>query len=131
MSPENVEVVRAGVKAWNAGDVAGLRALHHPDVIVLAPADWPEPGPTIGRDAVMSQWGRLREAWDTDSVTVLGDLIGVGERVVGRIAWRVEGHGPDLGTELSGVWTVRGGKIVHAQFFWAQAEALKAVGVEE
>src|SRR6476619_1638196 len=117
MPEENVEVVRAGFEAWNAGDIAGLRALHHADVIVLTPADWPEPGPIVGRDAAMRQWKRLREAWDSDSVTVVGDLIGTGDRVVGRIGWRVEGHGPDLGIKVSGVWTVREGEIAEMEFF--------------
>jgi ketosteroid isomerase-like protein len=128
---ENVEIVRRGFEAWNAGDVAGLRALHHPDVIVYAPADWPEPGPIVGGDAAMKQWERMREAWDTDSAIVAGDLIGVGDRVVGRFAWRVGGHGPDLGIKISAVWTVRDGKIVHMEFYLDHIEALKVPGLEE
>jgi hypothetical protein len=33
MSRENVEVVRAAIDAWNAGDMAALHDLYDPDVI--------------------------------------------------------------------------------------------------
>ena len=39
-----------------------------PDVIARAPAGWPEPGPFVGRDAVMQQFARLREAWASDAL---------------------------------------------------------------
>jgi ketosteroid isomerase-like protein len=56
MSRENVEVVRAAFDAWNAGDMDAFRQLFHSDAIVRAPTGWPEPGPFVGRDAVMRQF---------------------------------------------------------------------------
>ena len=38
-----------------------LRELYDPDVIVRMPEDWPEPGPFVGREAVMRQLEQLRE----------------------------------------------------------------------
>ena len=42
MSQENVEIVRAGFEAWNAGDMDGLREVFDPDVIARMPEGWPE-----------------------------------------------------------------------------------------
>ena len=62
MSQENVEIVRAAYETWNAGDVDALRELHDPDVIIVrTPEGWPEPGPFVGREAVMRQFEQLRD----------------------------------------------------------------------
>jgi ketosteroid isomerase-like protein len=74
MSKENVEVVRAVFEAWNAGDMDALRELYHPDVIARPPEDWPEPGPWVGRDAVMRQWEQQRETWDADDLKLIKPL---------------------------------------------------------
>ena len=62
MSQENVEVVRAFFEAWNSGDMDAVRDTYDPNVIVRAVEGWPEPGPYVGRDAVMRQWKLQREA---------------------------------------------------------------------
>jgi hypothetical protein len=41
------------------------------------------------------------------------------------------GHGPELKMELTGVYTVREGKVTVNEFFWDHSEALKAVGLAE
>jgi ketosteroid isomerase-like protein len=49
MSQENVEVVRAGFEAWNAGDMDAFGELLAPEIIMWNPEGWPEPGPFVGR----------------------------------------------------------------------------------
>ena len=39
-------------------------SMYDPNVIVRATEDWPEPGPFVGREAVMRQGEQLRETWD-------------------------------------------------------------------
>lgn len=56
MGQEHIAVVRASFDAWNAGDMERVRDLHHPEAIVRAPPGWPEPGPEVGREAVMAQF---------------------------------------------------------------------------
>jgi ketosteroid isomerase-like protein len=56
MSQENVEIVQSSGAAWNAGDMDAVRESLDPDVIWRAPEGWPEPGPYVGREAVMRQW---------------------------------------------------------------------------
>jgi ketosteroid isomerase-like protein len=77
MSQENVEVVRNYLKVWNAGDMEGVRELHDPDAVMETMPDWPEPGPFVGRDAVMQQLSQARDAFDSDSVEFLSDPVAV------------------------------------------------------
>ena len=64
MSQENVEIVRAAYAAWNAGDMDAFSAFYDPDVILRPPRMWPEPGPFVGRDAVMRLFEQARDVWD-------------------------------------------------------------------
>jgi hypothetical protein len=75
MSQENIEVVRAFFEAWNAGNMDALRELHDPDLMGRPPEGWPEPGPFVGREAVMRQFEQLRETWDADALELISDFI--------------------------------------------------------
>ena len=131
MSQENVEVVRATFEAWNAGDMDAIREQYDPDVIARAPEGWPEPGPYVGREAVIRYWEQQRETWDADALELIGDFIHAADRVAVRFIWDGAGHGPEWNMELTGVYTVRNGKIRTAEFFRDHAEALEAVGLSE
>ena len=131
MSQENVEIVQAAFEAWNAGDMDAFRELYDPDVIVRIPEGWPEPGPYVGREAVMRQFEQLRETWDADALELISDFIDVGDRVAVRFIWRGAGHGPESNMEVTGVYTVRKGRIVAMEFFWDHAEALETLGLSE
>jgi ketosteroid isomerase-like protein len=131
MSQENVEIARAVYQVWNAGDMDAFRELYDPDVIMRPPEDWPEPGPFVGREAVMREWEHVREAWNADVVETISDFIDVGNRVAVRHAWRVLGRGPEVNMELTNVLMVRKGRIVYQEFFWDHAEALEALGLSE
>ena len=131
MSQENVEVAKAAYAAWNAGDMDAFRELCDPDIIMRPPERWPEPGPFVGREAVMREWKQVRETWVADAVEPIGDFIDAGDRVVVRQIWRGVGQGPESNIELTNVFTVRKGKIFFQEFFWDHAEALDAVGLSD
>ena len=131
MSPENVEIVKVNFDLWNAGDMDAWRKLFDPDGIMRNPEGWPEPGPQVGRDAVMHFLQQLRDTWDADALEVISDYADVGDRVAVRFIWHGAGSGPDADLEMTGVYTVRKGKIVLLEFFWDHAEALEAVGLSE
>jgi ketosteroid isomerase-like protein len=131
MSQENVEVVRASHRTWNAGDTAAFRELYDPDVVVTTAANWPEPGPFVGRETVMRWFEQLRETWNADDVNVITDFIDAGDRVAFRQIWRGAGQGPEFNMEMTCVCTVRHGRIAGVDYFWDHADALKAVGLEE
>ena len=72
-----------------------------------------------------------RETWDADSLEPISDFIDAADRVVVRFVWHGAGHGPEANMEMTGVFTVRKGRIVFVEFFWDHAEALEAVGLSE
>ena len=131
MSQENVETMKAAFEAWNAGDMDATRELYDPDAIMRSPEGWPEPGPFVGRDAVMRQIEQLSETWDADALEPITDFLPAGDRVAVRFIWRGAGHGPESNMEFSGVYTVRNGRIFGLEFFWDHAEALEALGLSE
>jgi ketosteroid isomerase-like protein len=131
MSRENVEVVRAFFDAWNAGDMDAVRDLHDPDVVLQTVENWPEPGPYVGREAVMRFFAQARDTWDVDAGEAITDFIDAGDRVVVRLVWHGAGHGPESNMEFTVVFTVRKGRIRGQDYFWDHAEALEAAGLRE
>jgi ketosteroid isomerase-like protein len=131
MSQENVEVVRAGLEAWNAGDMDAWAESLAPDVISHPPEGWPEPGPFMGKEAVERQFMQLRETWDADALEVISDFIDAADRVVVRVIWHGAGYGPEADLEMTCIYTVRKGKLLGLEFFWNHAEAIEAVGLSE
>ena len=129
MSQENVEVAKAAFEAWNAGDMDAFRELCDPEIIMRPPERWPEQGPFVGREAVMRQWEQTRETWDADTVEPISDFIDIADRVVVRQVWHGVGQGPESNIEVTNVFTVRKGRIVHQEFFWDHAEALESLGL--
>jgi ketosteroid isomerase-like protein len=117
MSQENVEIVRAAFKAWNARDMSALRELYDPAIVVRYAEDWPEGSePTMGREAVIRQWEQRRAPFDSDTLEPI-EFIDAGDRVVVRQIWRAVGRGPDLNIEVSTVTTLRKGKTILLEFF--------------
>ena len=131
MSQENVEVVRTFFDAWNARDMDAIRELYDSDAVVCPPEGWPEPGPFVGRDAVMRQFQQMRDIWDADAGEPLSDFIGAADRVVVRTAWRGAGRGPESTMEFTIVFTVRKGRIVYQETYWNYAETLEMLGLAE
>jgi ketosteroid isomerase-like protein len=123
--------VRAVFEAWNAGDMDAVRELYDPDVFVRSLEGWPEPGPYVGREAVMRQWEVQREAFNADKLEAISDFVDAADRVVVRFIWHGAGHGPETNLELTGVHTLRKGKIAYQEFFWDHAEALETLGLSD
>jgi ketosteroid isomerase-like protein len=131
MSQENVEFIQASFEAWNAGDMDAVREHYDPDAILRAPEGWPEPGPFVGREAIMREFEQLRLTWEADAAEPISDFIDAADRVVVRFVWRGAGRGPDSTLKLTGVYTVRNRRIFYVEFFWDHAEALETLGLSE
>ena len=131
MSQENVEVVRAATKASATGDMDALRGLYDPHVIMRMAEGWPEPGPFVGRDAVLRQLRRMRETLESGFVEPISDYTDVADRVVVRLVWRGAGRGPHVNMEGTTIDTVRNGKVREVEWFWDHTEALETVGLSE
>ena len=117
MSHENAEIVRALFEGWNAGDMDAFRELYDPDAVMRMAETWPEPGSYFGREAIMREFEQLRQTWDADAAEPISDFVDVGDRVAVRHIWRGAGQGPEAEVELTGVWTVRKGSILAAEYF--------------
>jgi ketosteroid isomerase-like protein len=131
MSQENVEIVRATFDAWNAGRMDVVREFYDPDIVVRTGENWLEPGPFVGREAVMRQFNQLRETFESDSLELVSDFVDIGDRVAVRWEWRPSGRGPQISPAWTTVYTVRNGKILDIHYFEDHAEALGAIGLKE
>jgi ketosteroid isomerase-like protein len=131
MSQETVEIVRRYVEVWNAGDMEGVRELLDPGAVMVVVPNWPEPGPFVGRDAVMDHLSKARGAFDSDWLELLSDPRTVDDRVIVRTGWHGVGLGPVSDMEWSTVFTIGDGRILKMQFLWDHAEALEAVGLSD
>jgi ketosteroid isomerase-like protein len=131
MSQENVEIVRRYAETWNAGDMEGVREFYDPEAVMEVTPDWPEPGPFVGRDAVVQQLSKAREAFDRDWVEFLSELSAVGDRVVARVGWHGVGRGPQSDMDWTNIFTIRDGRFLKLQYLWDHAEALEAAGLSE
>jgi hypothetical protein len=121
-------IVRECYALWNAGRLAeAMERFWHPDAVVFHPAGWPEPGPSIGREAAAEQFERVREDFDVDRLEIL-DLRDIEGVVVLRMLWIVRGHasGAAASMELSGVYWFDGDLIVRNAFHWDHEAALSA-----
>jgi ketosteroid isomerase-like protein len=130
VSEQNLEVSRRINDLWNAGDMEGIRELVHDDAVMHHPEGWPEPGPSVGRDAVFRQFDLLRQAWRSDRLETL-DRRAAGDCVVVQQRWLAQGDHSGATSEmlLSSVARYRDGMVVEITFYWDHAEALAAAGV--
>lgn len=131
MSQENVELARAMFAAWNEHRVDdALRDLHDPNVAILRFVEgWPEPGPLVGREAVMAFYEEMGAGGYT--ADPISDFIEVGGAVVVRFVWHTTSQGQDVAMEVTSIYTMRRGKVSAIEFFRDHADALEAMGLAE
>jgi ketosteroid isomerase-like protein len=131
MPQESVEIVRENFDSWNEGRIDDFRDLFDPDVAITRFIDeWPEPGPVVGRDAVMAFYEGLRP-WDDTTAEPIGEFLESGDRVAVRIRWRASAQGQEVSMDVTAVYTLRSSRISAVEFFRDHAEALEAVGLSE
>jgi ketosteroid isomerase-like protein len=126
-----IEIAADAYECWNRGDMDGLRELYHDDVVFHHIPGWPEPGPSVGRDAVFRQFEDLRGAWAGDEMSF--EVVAARpDRLVGRQQWSATGaeSGVDTRLDLYIVAFVSGGRIKEIRFCRERDEALQAAGLE-
>ncbi len=121
MNEELIEKARAGLEAWQRGDVEALAPLLHPDVELT----WWEPGEwdCHGREAVLAL---LRERTGEGAGAVEIELIDAGEDAI--VTCRVETvpEGPAAGLRPATLIVFRDGLAVSMRQFRDREEALAA-----
>jgi ketosteroid isomerase-like protein len=121
MSEELIERARAGLEAWQRGDVEALAPLLDPDVELI----WWEPGEwdCHGRDAVLET---LRQRVAEGSGAAAIELIDAGGEAI--VSARVEpaGAGPAAGLRPATLIRFRDGLAIEMRQYRDRAEALAA-----
>jgi uncharacterized protein len=133
MSEENVEIVRRGFEAWDAGDLDGMLALMDDDLVMRRLAPMADPGTWNGHGGLLQNVGEWLDTFDEFKMTA-EEFIDAGEQVVVRVAQ--EGRGSVSGAPVTAtfwfVFGVRDGKSVTTLDMYAtRQEALEAAGLLE
>ena len=133
MSPQNVEIVREAVEAWNQRDADLWLQYAAPDI------EWRPAGPAAversvyrGHDEVA---GGLRSVWQTweEFRFQEADVRDLGGSVLwlGRVRMKGAASHVQLDQEFAIRAAVRDGKVVTLQAFLDWGDALAAVGLRE
>ena len=136
MSQENVEIARAAIAAWNAGEIDALFAYFHPELVYHPRADEPDPSPHVGRDAYERLVYGFVDSFSEVTVEVL-DVIDPGDHVIASTVLHVvlRGQGSASGAGVSDTYVfvskLRDGLVVESWEYRTKQEALEAVGLSE
>ena len=108
-SRTGTKATKSRPRGWTRGGSQSRRS--------RAPEGWPESGEFQGREAVIGQLRRLKEAWSDESVELVS-IESAGDRVLVNVRWL--GHGESSGLELDmpfwNVYRLVDGKISHIGF---------------
>jgi ketosteroid isomerase-like protein len=134
MSQVNMEVVRAAIEAFNAGDMEGFFAHFHPELVYHPRADEPDPSPHVGRDAYEQLTLGFLESFFEVTFDVL-EVIDAGDHVIASTVLHAVPHGSASSAGVSDtyvfVYKVRDGLAVEGWEYRTKQEALEAVGLSE
>ena len=131
MSEANVEIVREGIRRFEASKFDEVASLWHPDAWITGPEGWPERGPFEGREAVLGQFKRLAADWGEHKVSDIEVVAEEAGWVVLTFRWEVEGgkSGAATAADLAAAYRVVDSLIREAHFRWTGEEALEAAGL--
>jgi ketosteroid isomerase-like protein len=132
MSRENVEFVLESLRRAEANDLEGSAALMHPQIRGSAVRGWPEPGPFVGRDAVLAETKRLLE-WGENRFTDIDVVADEGDWVVVAYRWHVRGAGSGIEThfDVAAAVRVKEGLVIEWHNRWNRDEAIEAAGLRD
>ena len=135
MSQENVEIVqRALIAAFvsQPPDAETLREVLDPDCVLVS--NWGiEETEYHGVDEALAATGELNGVWESWMQEVERVVDARDEGVVALLRLRATGRGSAVPVEFGWamVCTLRNGRVATARVVLSQADALKAVGLEE
>jgi ketosteroid isomerase-like protein len=133
VADEAIDVMNSWFETWNRGDLDAFIDLYDSDAEMTPPRSWVETATIEGQVAIRRFFEGLKEAWAGQDTAIPHELFRIGEEVVSRMEWQVQGRASGIATQLgiTNVSTIEHGKIVRQVHYLDHAEALKAVGLEE
>ena len=132
MSLENVEVVRHSIELWNEGDLTAFVALHHADVVVVPPDNWPDGEVTRGRETWLREGMRIKDSWESDRAEI-DHLREAGSNVIIQQRWITKGKdsGIEFETQFWVVYTLSAESITRVEYFLDRSRAHDVVGLSD
>lgn len=133
MSKRNIRVVRDAFRAYEAGERERFAESFDDDAQMTGPEDWPEPGPFVGKDAVLRQFERLASDWEEHYFSDLAVIADERDWVVVEYRWHAKGGGSGIETtfDMASAHRIKNGRQAEAHFRWNRAAAFGAAGLPE
>jgi ketosteroid isomerase-like protein len=132
MSQENVEILRAGWKAFIEGGVDATLGYYAEDCVCEDFPELPDGASYEGHEGLRKRNRQFTESWE-DLVFEPVEFIDAGDQIVVAVAMRGHGRGSDTPMDAAAVFVyeVRDGKIVRDRAFTSRSQALEAAGLRE
>jgi ketosteroid isomerase-like protein len=134
MSQENVEIVRAGIAAFNEGDLDAFLEVVAPDAELRDLANAPDQSGVVkGRAAIREVWTLWTGAFDEFRADV-AEYMDRGDLLICAVHWLGQGKGSGMliDTHQFDMYELSEGRIVRATLgFRSKGEALEAAGLRE
>ena len=131
MSESNADTVRRCFEGWNRSDWESVERLCWPDIVGVAPSQWPEAEDMLGWPAFRRQMERLKDSWVQESAELQSVQEVSGDAVFVRWRWiaRGDASGIELDIEFWGIWRFHTGKVKRVEFYSNREEATAAAGL--
>ena len=123
---ENVDLIRRGYEAFNAGDMDTLSGLFAEDAVWLAPGNGSLSGRKEGRDAILAYFRELGTRSEGQLKVTLQDIVDGEKYTVALQHNQAENGGKSLDMDGVIAFQVRNGKITEGREFYvdtAQGDA--------
>jgi ketosteroid isomerase-like protein len=141
MSQENVATVRRiyefAADEWSRGggptawDRSELAALWDPEVVIDENVAFPDAATYRGYDGLARWWAAFFEVYDELRLEPQ-EFLPAGNRVVVPVRhWLLSKAGVGLEREITHVWTLRNGRVIHVTGHHERSQALEDVGLSE
>jgi len=114
-----------------ADDLDRMATLWDSQARVTPAPGWPEPGPFVGREAIIQQFERLFADWSENRFEEIEVAADSGDWVIATWVWVARGAASELEmrSNLAATFRVQNGKVAEAHFGWNREEALEAAGL--
>jgi ketosteroid isomerase-like protein len=130
MSPENMQVVRQVLEAFNGEDIERILAFTHPDAEVeISPDVSAEPDTYRGHDGMRRYFQSFRDAMEEIRFEP-EQLWSAGESVVVALRLTARGRQTAILVEQrsAGIWDICDGKVIRVRSYASPKDAFTALG---
>jgi ketosteroid isomerase-like protein len=130
--PDNVEIVRSILRAWNESDVEHIVASMAEDAELVPLRAQLEGTVYRGPKGARAFWDDLHAEW-ADLDLPIDEIHGVGDRVLvlGRLVARGRASGIDIDVPIGQLWRIRDGEVAWMKAYSDPAEARRESGLDE